>query len=145
MIVDANVLVYAINVDAQHHDPAVRWLESALNGPASVGFPWQSTTAFVRIITHPRILASPLDAASAWSFVEEWLDADNAWIPTPTVRHREAVEDLLTKGNITGNLVPDADLAALAIEHGVPVCSFDSDFARFADVRWFNPLTAPSN
>ncbi|MGH8877383.1 MAG: type II toxin-antitoxin system VapC family toxin [Stackebrandtia sp.] len=141
MIVDANILLYAVNTDAEHHKPALTWLESAFNGSTRVGLPWQSTMAFIRIATHPRIFPKPLKIKTAWSSVQHWLDADNAWVPTPTARHGDLVRKLLIDGNITGNLVPDADLAALAIEHGVPVCSFDSDFARFPEAGWINPLT----
>ena len=78
--------------------------------------------------------------ADAWRQVGAWLDADVAWVPQPTERHREVLGSLLALAGVQGNLTPDAHLAALAIEHGLVLCSTDGDFARFADIRWQNPL-----
>lgn len=139
MIVDANVLVYAVDERSHFHAAARNWLEEALNGVERVGLPWMSLLAFQRIITHPRVTANPLTAVEAWSFVTDWLDADQAWLPVPGGRHRDILERLLTDGDLRGNLVTDAHLAALAIEHGTAICSFDSDFARFAGLRWVFP------
>lgn len=139
MIVNANVLLYAVNDRSHFHDTARTWLDEAMNGVERVGLPWVSLTAFQRIITHPRVTANPLAPADAWSFITEWLDADQAWVPTPGARHRDILGRLLTNGDLRGNLVTDAHLAALAIEHGTGICSFDSDFARIADLHWINP------
>ncbi len=110
-----------------------------MNGAERVGLPWATLTAFQRIITHPRAATNPLTAEEAWSHITDWLDADQAWVPVPGARHRDILGRLLTAGDLRGNLVTDAHLAALAIEHGVGICSFDSDFARFKDLRWVNP------
>lgn len=107
-----------------------------MNGVTRVGFPWASLMAFQRIITHPRVTERPLTPADAWAYVTDWLDADLAWVPTPGARHRDILGRLLTDGNLRGNLVTDAHLAALAIEYGTPICSFDSDFARFPGLDW---------
>lgn len=139
MIVDANVLLYAVDPGAPRHEAAVAWLESAFNGVERVGLPWPSLLAFQRIATHPRVAAHPLTAAQAWEFVSDWLDAERAWVPAPGPRHRDILSQLLIGEDLRGNLVPDAHLAALAIEHGTSICSFDSDFARFAEVAWFRP------
>src|SRR5690625_440993 len=139
MIVDANVLLYAVDVKAQFHEAAYSWLSGALNGVERVGMPWQSLLAFQRIITHPRITANPLTPDAAWSHVDDWLAADLTWVPNPGSRHREILTGFLADGILRGNLVSDAHLAAIAIEHGVGVCSFDSDFARFKNLNWFNP------
>jgi uncharacterized protein len=140
VIVDANVLLYAVDASSPFHQPAKAWLETALNEPARVGLPWASLLAFQRISTHPRASLSPLTPSVAWSFVTDWLDADATWVPVPGERHAEIVRDLIVAGDLRGNLVSDAHLAALAIEHGVGVCSADSDFARFPQVNWVNPL-----
>lgn len=142
MIVDANVLLYAVDSGNPFHGASKAWLETALNGPVRVGLPWNSLSAFLRISTHPRASANPLAISEAWSFVEEWLAAEAVWIPVPTSRHAEVLRELLVDGDLRGNMVTDAHLAALAIEHGVGVCSADSDFARFPKLDWFNPLTA---
>ena len=141
MIVDANILLYAADSSSKFHRGAAAWLEEALNGPARVGLPWPSLTAFVRIVTHPRAAASPLSPVEAWSFVDNWLEADLAWIPLPGPRHAEVFRRLVIDGDLRGNFVPDAHLAALAIEHGVGVCSADSDFARFPGLDWVNPVS----
>jgi uncharacterized protein len=140
MIVDANVLLYAVDAGSPFHERAKHWLETALSGPARVGLPWASLLAFQRISTHPRASARPLGAGQAWSFVADWLDAENTWMPLPGERHAEIISDLIVTGDLRGNLVTDAHLAALAIEHGVGVCSTDSDFARFPQITWVNPI-----
>ncbi|WP_250505355.1 type II toxin-antitoxin system VapC family toxin [Bowdeniella massiliensis] len=139
MIVDANVLLYAVDDRSHFHSAARTWLDEAMNGVERVGLPWVSLMAFQRIITHPRVTESPLTPTDAWSYITDWLDADQAWLPTPGDRHRDILGRLLTDGDLHGNLVTDAHLAALAIENGTSICSFDSDFARFPDLRWINP------
>ncbi|MFT3872258.1 MAG: PIN domain-containing protein [Nocardioides sp.] len=142
MIVDANVLLYAVDDQSPFHESARTWMDSALNGVERVGLPWASLMAFQRIITHPRATATPLTAKDAWGYVTDWLDAERAWIPSPGARHREILGRLLVSDDLRGNLVTDAHLAALALEHGTGICSFDSDFARFPDLRWLNPRRA---
>lgn len=139
MIVDANILLYATDADSRFHAPAREWLEGALNGGTRVGFPWASLVAFQRIVTHPRVTTHPLDAAQAWSHVTDWLSAEQAWIPTPGARHADIFGRLLTAGDVRGNLVTDAHVAALALEHGVGLASYDSDFARFEGLNWIVP------
>ncbi len=140
MIIDANILLYAVDRDSQWHDPARRWLEDQMNGSARVGLPWQSLTAFLRISTHPRALTQPLSPLEAWGYVQAWLDVPIAWVPVATGRHSVLLGSLMQRYAVTGNLVNDAHLAALAIEHGVAIASADTDFARFAEVRWVNPV-----
>lgn len=140
MLVDANILLYAVDVTAPQHDRAAAWLTQRLGGDRRVGLPWESITAFLRIATHPRTSERPLKPAEAWRFVEDWLAVDVVWTPTPTERHADVLSGLIDRYGITGNLVPDAHLAALAIEHGLEICSADTDFARFTEVRWTNPI-----
>ena len=139
MIVDANVLLYAVDQDVQFHTVAKAWLEAVLDGPTRVGLPWPSLLAFQRIITHARACQNPLTPAQAWSHIEAWLAAPVVWIPVPGPGHQEILARLIKQGDMRGNLVSDAHLAALAMEHGVGVCSFDSDFARFDDLHWVRP------
>ena len=140
MLVDANILLYAVDETSPFHVRARTWLEAALSGPRRVGLPWQSLTAFVRIATNPRALVAPLSAAEAWEFVDGWLDAPTAWIPVPSIGHREILGGLITQLDVRGNLVADAVLAALCVEHGLTMISADSDFARFPEVNWVNPV-----
>lgn len=140
MIVDANVLLYARNdVDARH-EVSRRWLEDALNGSTRVGLPWWSLVAFVRIATNPRAFPDPLTPGEATGQVGEWLDAPRAWLAEPTPQYREVFVELVASHEVRGPLVTDAQLAALAIDHGVPVVSTDADFARFHEIEWINPL-----
>lgn len=140
MIVDANVLLYAVDESSHFHAAARSWLEGAMNGHERVGLPWVSLLAFQRIVTHPRVTARPLAPAAAWRQVTDWLDAELAWVPAPGARHGEILGRLLIDGDLRGNLVTDAHLAALAVEHGTGICSFDSDFARFEGLRWVHPV-----
>ncbi len=140
ILVDANLLVYARVASLSQHERAKRWLDQRLNGTASVGLPWPSLLGFVRLVSNPRIFGKPESIASAWRKVEAWLDCPCVWSPTPTERHREVIGTLLTTATTRANLVPDAHLAALAIEHGLTLCSTDGDFARFPGVQWENPL-----
>ena len=140
MLVDANILLYAIDEESPFHRSARDWLETSLNGPRRVGIPWMSLTAFVRIATHPRALTDPLAPGAAWQFVDEWLDAPAAWVPAPGRGHRDILGRLIRDFDLRANLVTDAVLAALCIEHGLQVVSADSDFARFTDIAWINPI-----
>jgi toxin-antitoxin system PIN domain toxin len=140
MLLDANLLLYAVHTRAAHHERAAAWLTARLNGPRRVGFPWQSINAFLRISTHPRAFERPLDPRTAWDLVRDWLNASVAWLPAPGAEYRRILGELITAYGVRGNLVPDAALAALAIEHGVTLISTDTDFARFRELRWENPL-----
>jgi toxin-antitoxin system PIN domain toxin len=140
ILVDANILIYATNRDAERHDIARHWLDDRLSGTASVGLPWPSLLAFLRLTTNPRLFERPLSMAVAWKQIAAWLDAEPSWVPQPTERHTEFLAPLLDQPGIQGNLMPDAHLAALAIEHGLTLCSTDSDFARFKGLNWIDPL-----
>jgi uncharacterized protein len=141
MLIDANLLLYAVDRTSRYHKGAAEWLTEQLNGPRRVGLPWPSLVAFLRISTHPRASANPLAPEDAVRYVEEWLAPDVTWVPQPGARHATLLADLITGRQVTGNLVSDAHLAALAIEHGLTLCSADSDFARFPELSWRNPLT----
>jgi toxin-antitoxin system PIN domain toxin len=139
VLVDANILLYAVDETSPAHDRSKRWLTEVLNGTRRVALPWASLTAFVRIATNPRAVREPLSPAEAWGFVEGWLDAPAAWVPEPAAGHRTLLGELISGLELRGNLVADAALAALCLEHGLTMCSADSDFARFPDLTWFNP------
>jgi toxin-antitoxin system PIN domain toxin len=142
ILVDANLLVYAANQSAPEHETARRWLDTHLGGTARVGLPWPSLLAFVRIVSNPAILRNPVTPAEAWGQVTDWLGCDAAWIPLPGARHAEVLGELLEGPIVTSRLVPDAHLAALAIDHGLTLCSTDGDFAKFPGLKWENPLAA---
>lgn len=140
MLVDANLLIFARDSTSRFHSASREWLADVLNGPVRVGLPWQSIVAFVRISTHPRAYERPLSSAAARSQINDWLSAPAAWVPQETDAHREIFSRLAEDHQATGNLVSDVHLAALAISHGLDLYSADSDFARFPEVTWINPL-----
>ena len=140
MLVDANLLLYAVDRASVHHMHAQRWLDAALKDKRRVALPWQSLGTFVRIITNPRSSTNPLSAEQAWTCVKRWLDAEPTWIPPATERTAAILGELIVTHNVTANLVPDAMLAALAIENGLTIMSADTDVARFSEARWENPL-----
>ena len=145
ILVDANVLLYAANRAAPEHEQARSWLDERLNDTVRVGLPWPSLLAFVRIATNPAIVRHPVRPAEAWRQIKDWLARDVVWIPLPTAQHAEVLEGLLELPVMTSRLVPDAHLAALAIEHGLTLCSTDGDFARFPGLKWVNPLAASAS
>jgi len=121
------------------HETARRWLDEQLSGRTGVGLPWPSLLAFVRITTNARIFEEPMSIEGAWAQVERWLDIPVTWIPEPTDRHREILASMVIEAG-RPEIVPDAHLAALAMEHGLILHSTDRDFARFNGLRWKNPL-----
>lgn len=142
MIVDANLLLYAVDENSAHNAAAASWLEELLAGDSRVGLPWQTIGAFLRIATHPRVAENPLSSADALRYVMDWLAIPVVWIPPATAATARVYARLCEQVEITGNLVPDAQLAALAVEHGVELASADTDFMRFPGLRWVNPLSA---
>jgi toxin-antitoxin system PIN domain toxin len=137
-LVDANVLLYAVNEDSQHHRAARGWLDAALGGATTVAWSWPVLLAFVRIATRPGIFARPLPVSTALDIVRGWLEAPSSVVIEPTPHHLEILATQLTETGAGGNLVSDAHLAALAIEHRATVVTFDRDFDRFG-VRTHRP------
>lgn len=143
ILVDANILVYAHVASFPQHRVARTWLDSQLNGTSRVGLPWPSLLAFVRLVTNPRVFERPETIPQAWRQARNWLDSPAAWAPVPTERHRDLLSALLlSTPDLRANHIPDAHLATLAIEHGLTLCSTDSDFARFSGLRWKNPIAS---
>ena len=140
ILVDANLLVYAHVTSFAQHEKARAWLDDRINAAAPVGLPWPSLLAFARIVSNPRIFDRPVTVSAAWAQAESWLAAKSVWIPLPTDRHQQILGPLLANTAGRANLVPDVHLAALAIEHGLQLCSTDGDFARFHGLEWKNPL-----
>lgn len=139
LIVDANVLVNAVNSEATEHERARRWLIEALDGSEAVAFPWVVNLAFLRLTTHPTIFRRPLSAADAGDILGGWLDRPPAILLDPSRRHVALLLGLLTQTGSGGNLVNDAHLAALALEHNATVVTYDRDFERYAGVRSRRP------
>ncbi|MDP1611567.1 MAG: type II toxin-antitoxin system VapC family toxin [Sulfuritalea sp.] len=140
ILVDANLLIYAVNKDLPQHKQARAWWEGALSGAGDVGLPWVSLMAFLRICTNPRIFDSPLSPEQATSFIDEWLDRPNVRTVAPGPTHWAILKSLIRQAGTAGNLTTDAHIAALALEHGYTICSADNDFKRFPGVTHINPL-----
>jgi uncharacterized protein len=132
---DVNVLLYAVNSDSAQNSAATVWLSESFARPQGVGFGWMALLGFLRLSTRIGIFAKPLSAEQALSVVDVWLSQPTASILNPTDRHAGVLGRLLLGAGAAGNLVSDAHLAALAIEHGAELGTFDRDFARFAGLR----------
>ena len=141
ILVDANLLIYAANNASPLRPAARRWLDAQLGGRTRVALPWPCLLAFLRITTNPLIFgASTSSLPDAWKQVDEWLSAPAAWIPEAGSGHAAILGRLLAHPAMTSRKVTDAHLAALAIEHGLTLCSTDGDFSLFKELRWENPL-----
>ncbi len=140
ILVDANLMLYAQDEDSPLHTAARAWWDAQLSGAAPVCLCLPAISAFLRITTNRRIFERPLTLAEAVERVERWLTQPCVRIVNPTENHWAFFRELLLAGTATANLVADAHLAALAMEHGCELNSTDSDFARFPKLRWRNPL-----
>jgi toxin-antitoxin system PIN domain toxin len=140
IIIDANLLIYAVNEDAPLNRKAKPWLESVLSGTETVGFAWIVVIAFIRLTTRTGLFRRPLPMEAAFDLVASWLDQTSAIIVHPGPRHFQVLRQVLLPVGTGGNLTSDAHLAALAIECGAELCSSDTDFARFPGLKWRNPL-----
>ena len=140
ILVDANLLIYAHHRASDFHSRARAWFEAALQGSEDVGIAWMTILAFLRITTNHHIFAHAFTMAEADQIVAQWMAHPSVSIVPAGDRHWEILSRMLLEGQARSELVSDAHLAALAIEHGVGVCSTDSDFARFPQINWLNPL-----
>ncbi len=142
-LVDANVLLYAVDSLAPHHVAARTWLDASLNGDEETGFAWIVLLAFLRISTKASLYENPLTAAQAFGVVERWLSAKTAVLVEPATTHLVTLRKLVEESGTAGNLTSDAHLAALAIENHATVVTFDADFSRFAGVQIARPMSPP--
>ena len=140
ILLDANLLIYAVNTDASLHRAAKGWLERTLSGPDTVGLSWNVLLAFMRLTTRAGVFRTPLAVEAAFDVVQAWLSEPSVVILEPGREHLRVLRDLILRIGTGGNLMSDAHLAAIAIEHGAELCSTDGDFARFPRLRWRNPL-----
>lgn len=140
ILVDANLLLYAVNQDLPQHRAAREWLEATLSGHQPVGLPWVVVLAFLRLATSPRVFERPLGVGAATAYVDEWLALPIVTAVVPGEGHWPILRNLLADAGTGGNLTTDAHIAALALEHGCTVCSSDNDFKRFPGLRHVNPL-----
>jgi toxin-antitoxin system PIN domain toxin len=140
ILVDANVLLYAEDKLSLQHEAARVWWDAQLSGSSPVCLCWIVISAFIRIASNARVFENPLSVAQAIKRVQSWLDQPCARLIEPTNSHWRVFQQVLTEGQALGNLVTDAYLAALAVQHGCELMSTDADFARFPRLKWSNPL-----
>jgi toxin-antitoxin system PIN domain toxin len=140
IVLDANILLYAYDSASPQHTKARKWIEVEFSGSDPIALPWQTVTAFVRIMTHPRLPGERLTLDEAVSVVDAWLEQPNVRLLAPGEGHWPLFRQMLVEGQAPGPLVSDAHLAALAIEYGGVLHTTDRDFARFPGLRWQNPL-----
>ena len=141
ILVDANILIYA-TTECPEQKRALEWLDGTINTGTRVGLPWASLLAFTRVVTDFRLYKGPLTTQQACGQIERWLDCPNIWTPGPSYRHMMFLRGTLEAIGAKSRLTPDAHLAALAMEHGLTLCSADRDFSRFPGLKWMNPLSA---
>lgn len=142
ILLDVNLLVYAFSTSMPEHRAANEWLDAQLSGRTQVALPWETAMGFVRLVSNGHIFPDPSPVRDAWNQVEAWLAEPKVWVPTPTQQHAQLVDELVRSGKFTTKDVPDIQLAALAISHGLKLASHDQGFARFEGLRWIDPLAA---
>ena len=138
-LIDANLLVYATTPAAPQHQRAAEWFDAEMNGGEVLALPWATLMAFLRVSTDRRIWKQPLTIEAALEFVQDWIEWESTFVPEPAHNHFALVAELL-RASPRSKLVPDAHLAALAISHGLTLCSNDVDFRLFKGLRLLNPL-----
>src|SRR4051794_21388605 len=141
ILVDANLLLYAYHPASAKHEASRRWLEQTLSSHSVVHLAWTTVWAFLRIVTNPQVFEQPLTIVEAERTVSSWLDLPNVGLLEPGDRYWPLLRELLIDGQVTGPLVMDAALAALALEHGATLYTTDRDFARFPGLKWIDPLS----
>ena len=140
IIPDVNLLLYAVISGFPQHARARAWWERTVNSPVRIGLTQPALFGFLRISTNARVLESPLPVRDAVEYVQDWLAQPNVDLLVPGPDHLRIALALLTEVGTAGNLTTDAQLAAYAIEHQGEMHSNDTDFARFSDLKWINPL-----
>lgn len=140
IVIDANLLIYSYDTHSADHKKSVAWLEEVLSREETVGLPWQSIAAFLRVVTNRRLPGMRVTLEQALLAVEEWLKEPNVQVLVPSGQHWRVLRRMIVDGSASGPLVTDAEMAALTIEYGGVLHTTDRDFARFPGLRWVNPL-----
>jgi uncharacterized protein len=140
ILLDSNLLLYATMSSFEQHPRAKIWLDRTLRESARVGLPWATALGYVRLASNPRVFVRPLSVTSAWGAVSTWFDQPSVFVPEAGEQHRRVLGAWMGTIVTNAKAVPDAHLAALAVEHGLVLFSADRDFAKFPGLRWRNPL-----
>jgi toxin-antitoxin system PIN domain toxin len=141
IVVDANLLIYSYDTRSPDHKKSVAWLEKAFSETEAVGLPWQTISAFLRLITNRQLPGVCLTLEEAARIIDEWRGQPNVRLLVPTDDHWAVLRRTMIEGQASGPLVSDAELAALTVEHGGVLYTADRGFARFPGLRWKNPLS----
>jgi len=140
IVLDANLLLYAYDSDSDKHAKARAWVEEAFSGASPVGLPWQTLSAFMRIVTNPRLTGKRFTPAEVVEIVDQWVNQPNVRLLGPGDNHWSFLRQMIVDGQVRGPLITDAQLAALTIEYGGVLHTTDRDFSRFPGLRWKNPI-----
>jgi toxin-antitoxin system PIN domain toxin len=140
IVVDANLLLYSYDIASPHHKKSRAWVEKIFSDAEPVGLPWQTVSAFLRVVTNRRLPGSRLNVEQAVQIVEEWLEQPNVRILVAGDEHWSVLKRMMVEGRASGPLVSDAELVALTMEYGGVLHTTDRDFARFPGLRWTNPI-----
>jgi uncharacterized protein len=140
IVIDANLLIYSYDVQSPDHEKSVAWMETVFSGAEAIGLPWQTISAFLRIVTNRKVPRLRLTLEQAAVIVEEWLSQPNVRLLAPTDSFWATLREVMIAGQAAGPLISDAEIAALTIEYGGVLYTADRDFARFPGLRWKNPL-----
>ncbi|NBB89796.1 MAG: PIN domain-containing protein [Spirochaetes bacterium] len=141
IIPDINLIVYAHDETTAAHPPARQWWERTVTGAEPVGLPWVCVLGFVRLLSNPRVVQQPAPAADLMARMQRVLALSAVRPAVPGAQHAGLMQRLFDETGATGRLTTDIHLAALAIEHGATLASTDTDFARFSELKWVNPIT----
>ena len=140
IVLDANILLYAYDADAEKHAKARAWVEELFSGASPVGLPWQTLSAFMRIVTNPRLTGKRFTPVEVADLVDQWVKQPNVRLLGPGDNHWSFLRQMIVDGQVRGPLITDAQLAALTIEYGGVLHTTDRDFSRFPGLRWKNPI-----
>ena len=140
IVLDVNLLIYAYDTTCKEHRNAREWVENIFAGDAPIGLPWQTITAFLRILTYPGLFGERFTMGQVIAIVNEWVEMPHVRVLAPSKLHWALFREMLVNGDVRGKLTTDAALAALTMEYGGVLYMNDRDFARFPGLRWVNPL-----
>ena len=140
IVIDANILLYAYDADSDKHAKARAWVEEVFSGASPVGLPWQTVSAFMHIVTNPRLTGKRFAPAEVVEIVDQWVKQPNVRLLGPGDNHWSFLRQMIVDGQARGPLITDAQLAALTIEYGGVLHTTDRDFSRFPGLRWKNPI-----